>query len=67
MTFNPDATTKSYWLSSNKMTIGVDVNLIDIIVFAPPIAKVFIGQPLDNLRRWMRKQGGYKECRLSPC
>ncbi|MHA1839868.1 MAG: hypothetical protein ACTSYO_07955 [Candidatus Ranarchaeia archaeon] len=27
---------------------------------AAPIVRKFIGQPLNNLSNWMRKQGGFK-------
>jgi hypothetical protein len=52
---------RDYWLSTKRMTISVSVDDKGVVTYAPPIAKMFIGQPLNNLRRWMRKQGGYKE------
>lgn len=51
------------WLSSEKMTIQVTV-VEGIITNTPPIARKFRGQPIDNLRNWMRKQGGYCEDRI---
>ena len=50
-------------MSSEKMTIYVRVEY-GIIATAPPIARKFIGQPLGNLKRWMEKQGGYRENRI---
>ena len=49
-----DAT--SWWLSTEKMTICVDVDAAGIIVAAPPIARKFIGQPAKNLGAWLRRQ-----------
>ncbi len=54
-----------WWLSSVKMTIWVSVRNGTVIDSAP-IARKFIGQPMDNLRQWMRRQGAYFEERCSP-
>ena len=43
---------KCYWVSSNKMTVCVDVDG-GVIVKAAPIVRKFIGQPLANLVRWL--------------
>lgn len=48
-----------YWLSSSRMTVGVKVEN-GIIVDAAPIVRKFVGQPVDNLKRWMNKQSGFK-------
>ncbi|MFZ2361894.1 MAG: hypothetical protein WA040_21335 [Anaerolineae bacterium] len=53
-----DAT--SWWLSSERMTVCVDVDARGIIVAAPPIARKFIGQPSANLGRWLRRQPGLR-------
>lgn len=53
-----DAT--SWWLSTEKMTICVDVDTRGIVVAAPPIAHKFIGQPARNLGRWLRQQPGFR-------
>lgn len=50
-----------YWLSSESMTVAVSVNSDGIITRTPAIVYKFVGQPLDNLRKWMRKQGGFRE------
>lgn len=50
---------KCYWLSSKKMTVLVEVQDGRIIQAAPVVRK-FIGQPVQNLIRWMRKQGGLR-------
>ena len=46
------------------MTIGVGVDRYQRIVVAPPIVRRFIGQPLNNIRRWMQKQGGFSVAQL---
>lgn len=51
----------SYWLSSNKMTFGVDTNAEGIIVRCAPVVRKFQWGHIDLLRAWMAKQGGYKE------
>lgn len=51
---------KSWWLSTEKMTVCVDVDARGIVVAAPPIARKFIGQPSTNLGRWLRKQPGFR-------
>ena len=48
-------TVKLYWLSNKFMTIGAYVNNDSIVVTVPPVAKVFRGQNIDNLIRWMKK------------
>jgi len=53
-----------WWLSSRRMTIGVGVDRYQRIVVAPPIVRRFIGQPLNNIRRWMQKQGGFSVAQL---
>jgi hypothetical protein len=52
-----------YYFSSRAMTFLVRTDENDVIVWTPAIAAKLRGQPLDNLRRWMRKQGGFKEHR----
>ena len=49
-----------WWLSSNRMTISVSVDRNETIVDAAPIVRKFIGQPLQNLIRWMGHQGGLR-------
>lgn len=48
-----------YWMSSEKMTVGVGV-VDGIIRRAAPIVYKFRGQPLENLERWMRGHGGFE-------
>lgn len=48
-----------YVLSSEAMTVGVTTKDGKIIE-TPPIAKKFIGQPLNNILDWMTKQGGLR-------
>ena len=47
------------WLSSERMTIGVDVR-DGVVVRTPPIARIFVGQKYELLRRWMEKQPGFE-------
>ena len=45
------------------MTFGVSTKSRakkEIIVDAAPIVRKFVGQPLTNLIKWMKKQGGLK-------
>jgi hypothetical protein len=42
------------------MTVGVKTH-DDIVVDGAPIIRKFRRQPIDNLRRWMRNQGGFRE------
>lgn len=63
MPTNPDPHREApqwYWLSSERMTICVDVDSGNVIRRCSPIVRVFIGQPLANLRRWMMNQGGFR-------
>lgn len=47
-----------FWLSSAKMTVGVETNDGLRIITAPPIVRKFIGQPVKRLADWMRRQPG---------
>ena len=59
--------TTSWWLSSETMTVQVDEEN-DVVVDAAPIVRKFIGQPMINLVRWMKRQGGFRWAALSrPC
>jgi hypothetical protein len=53
-----------YWLSTHRMTILARVDEQGRIAQAPPIARTFVGQPFDNLRAWLARQGGYREERV---
>ncbi len=46
-----------HWLSCSKFTIQVDTER-GIITQAAPIARVFIGQKLENLVCWARARFG---------
>lgn len=50
-----------WWLSTLRMTVSVRVDGDGFIVEAPPIVRVFKGQHIDNLRGWLKRQGGYQE------
>lgn len=54
----------TWWLSSAKMTVGATVDEGGIVVDGPPIVRRFVGQRLERLVGWMRKQGGLRIERL---
>lgn len=49
----------NWWLSSSRMTVGVQV-IDGIITDGAPIIQRFVGQPLGNLIGWMKKQGNFR-------
>ena len=49
-----------YWCSSIRMTFGIETDGNHIITKTAPIAHKFIGQSVQSLDNWMRKQGGYQ-------
>jgi hypothetical protein len=49
-----------FWISTDKMTVGVEVDPLGVVHSAPPIVAKFIGQPAHNLFVWMRRQPGFK-------
>jgi len=55
---------REWWLSSNRMTFFVAVDDRQVIVEAAPIARKFVGQPLEHLERWMARQGGFRKERI---
>lgn len=55
-----------WWLSSQRMTVRVDVDAGSTIVRSAPIVRTFVGQPLRNLVGWMKRQGGFRQQVLSP-
>lgn len=54
-----------FWISTEQMTILIDVNEDAVVCAAPSIVRKFIGQPARNLFVWMRKQPGFKWCELT--
>jgi hypothetical protein len=50
---------RTYWLSSQKMTVTVEVDANGRITKTPPIVARFKGQPIANLIRWMGKQPSF--------
>lgn len=54
---------ESIWMSSRSITVLVCV-VEGKIVSGPPIVTKFIGQPVMNLRNWMKNQGEFSEKRL---
>jgi hypothetical protein len=53
-----------FWLSTSRMTFVVLVR-DGLVHETAPIARRFIGQPPENLGRWLRKQGGFRARRLA--
>lgn len=53
----------TWWLSTDKMTFEVTITNGRVSDTAP-VARTFIGQPFQNLVRWLRQQGGFT-CRLN--
>lgn len=49
-----------YWLSNERMTVLVKVDEDDKIRTFPPIARRFVGQPLENLALWMNEVEGFR-------
>ena len=49
---------RAYWVSAPYATGEVQVSAAGRIVEAPPVWRVFIGQPLANLKRWLESKGG---------
>jgi hypothetical protein len=49
-------------VKGTKGTMTVQVGVVNgKIASAPPVVGKFIGQPIENLRKWMQAQGSYKE------
>ena len=55
--------TQDWYVSSERMTFSVTTDGGKIIS-AAPIARSFVGQPLDRLIAWMQRQGGLRYSRL---
>lgn len=50
-----------YWFSTAGMTVCVTTDRQGIITDVPPVLVKFKGQPINNLRQWLKKQHDYKE------
>lgn len=50
---------RCYWLSNKRMTVLAKTEN-GIIVFAAPIIRVFVGQPIVNLVLWMKRQPNFR-------
>ena len=60
----PGAATRLWYLSSERMTLAVvTAHPSERVLEAPPIAGRFVGQPLQNLVRWMGRQPHFR-CEL---
>jgi len=54
----------TFWFSSEKFTVLVDTDAEGKITKAAPVVNIFVGQPIKNLVKWMKKQGGFKHKQL---
>jgi hypothetical protein len=52
-----------WWLYTERMTVVVRVDN-GLVVEAPPIVRKFIGQPQENLLRWLSFQPGFRLVQL---
>jgi hypothetical protein len=50
---------KSYRLTCDAFVARVQVDDSDVIRWAAPVVRKFLGQPLDQLKTWMKKYGGF--------
>lgn len=50
---------RKWWVCCSKFAIQVNTDENGRITFAAPIAKKFMGQPLQNLLRWAEALGGF--------
>lgn len=51
---------KTYWISSDILTVQATVDNKGIIKCTAPVTKSFVGQEIRYLMAWMKKQGGFK-------
>jgi len=56
---------KEWWVSCDRFTVWVQVDERAVITDAAPIVRRFIGQPLQNLKRWANKFGGVRSTCLT--
>jgi hypothetical protein len=47
-----------HWVSCSKFTVQVNTDANDKIIWAAPIVRKFVGQPLANLLSWAMTLGG---------
>ena len=45
---------RKWWFSCRAFTVQVETDERNIITWAAPIVRKFIGQPLANLERWQK-------------
>ena len=58
------SSSKKYYLTSKIFTVQVETNGSGKIVDGAPVIHKFIGQPLDNLLKWLNTKGGYDIMRI---
>jgi len=51
----------NWWFSSKKMTIGVTTDEDNIIVKVAPIARWSKGKHVNQLEKWMQRQGNFEK------
>lgn len=50
---------RSFWFSTERMTVEVVVDTKGVVVEAAPVVRTFVGQRVRNLADWLRKQPGF--------
>jgi hypothetical protein len=58
--------TRAYRLACRAFTVDVETDDAGTITRAPILARKFLGQPIENLTRWMAKYGGFSS-EPAPC
>jgi hypothetical protein len=51
---------ETHWVSSNSFTVEVKTDERGVIVWAAPLVKRFLGQPIGNLLNWAKPFGGLR-------
>jgi hypothetical protein len=50
----------THWVSCNSFTVEVKVDERGVIVWAAPLVKRFLHQPIGNLLNWAKPFGGLR-------
>lgn len=53
-----------HWISCVRFTVQVNTDERGTIVWAAPVVRRFVGQPVANLLAWARKLGGMRHEKL---
>lgn len=60
-------TKRDYFMSNEVLTVLVRTEMNngkEIIFWTPPIVRKFVGQPFENLEKWMKNKPGFKKQQL---